>query len=78
MAGRAAHHLDRRNLSQHCMHPFNLDIVEPICNHSVCDAFVSALVMFSNATRVPLGMQNGEVSCLGYASVLQVSLPMVS
>ena len=50
------------------MNEFGLQLEEAICDHAVCDAFISACVCRSNATRLPLGAQSGNVSTLDFAA----------
>ena len=65
--GRDEHHFDKRMLLYSFMQDFGLQLLEPKCDHSSCDSFISSFVGFSNATRVPLGNQQGNASCLDYA-----------
>ena len=67
LCDRDQHHSFKRSILQHLMDSCGLEFCEPVCDHSKCEPFISGLVQFSNATRVPIGEQCSHVSCIDFA-----------
>ena len=63
---RTEHHQIKRECLNQFMHDFGLELVLPICRHDRCDVFLSCLLEFSDATRIPIGNQHGSISLLDY------------